>query len=167
MVDKGKALLKGADLAVHTDHDETPFLGIDGTAVVKNGLITNNDLLARTNKVRVTGNGTAHLVTEQLDYKITANLLKDKATEITAEQFHEAAIVIAVGGTFSKPTYTLDVSALVTDKTKEKIENLLDNSKTEENKAKIEKALDKLNPEQQEKVKKIAPKLGKLFKKIF
>jgi|WetSurSiteA1Bulk_404760.scaffolds.fasta_scaffold00143_7 AsmA protein len=167
MLDKGKALLKGADLAVDAGNEQTPFSEISGTAAVNNGVISNQDFLARTNKIRVTGNGTAHLVTEQLDYKITANLLKEQATATEAEQFHETPMIIKVGGTFSKPTYTLDVAALITDKTKAKIENVLEKLQTEEGKAKVEQALDKLNPEQQEKVKKLAPKLGKLFKKLF
>lgn len=167
MLDKGKALLKGTDLAVDSGNEQTPFSEISGTAIVNEGLISNQDLLVRTAKVRVTGNGTANLVTEQLDYKLTANLLKEKAIATAAEQFYETPMIIAVGGTFSKPTYTLDVAALMTEKTKAKVEKVLDNLQTEENKAKIQQALDKLNPEQQEKVKKLTPKLGKLFKKLF
>ncbi len=167
MLDKAKALLKGADLAVDSDNEQTPFLEISGTAAVNNGLITNQDFLARTPKVRITGIGTAHLITEQLDYKLTANLLKEKATPTELEQFHETAVAIAVGGTFSEPTYKLDVSALLTDKTKEKVENVLNQLKTDENKAKVEQALDKLKPDDKEKLKTLAPKLGKLFKKLF
>jgi len=167
MVDKGKAMLKGTDVAVHDDNEQTPFVEISATAVVNNGLITNHDLLGRTNKVRVTGNGTANLITEQLDYKLTTLLLKEKATATEAEQFHETPMIIAVGGTFSKPTYTLDLAALLTEKNKAKVENILNKVKTEENKAKVEQALDNLKPEQKEKLQKLAPKLGKLFKKLF
>lgn len=167
MLDKAKAMLKGADLAVDGANEQTPFVEISGTSAINNGLISNQDFVARTAKVRVTGIGTAHLVTEQLDYKLTANLLKDKATATEAEQFHETPMIIAVGGTFSQPTYTLDVAALITDKTKAKVEQVLENLQTDENKAKIQQALDNLKPEDQEKVKKLAPKLGKLFKKLF
>jgi AsmA protein len=80
---------------------------------------------------------------------------------------HNTPIVILVGGTLSKPTYTLDVTALVTDKAKAKIESVINNAQTEEGKAKIEKALDKLKPEEKEKLKELAPKVGKLFKKFF
>ena len=167
MLDKAKAMLKGPDVAVDGGNEQTPFVEISSMAAINNGLISNQDFIARTAKVRVTGIGTAHLVTEQLDYKLTANLLKDKATATEAEQFHETPIIIAVGGTFSQPNYTLDVAALITDKTKAKVEQVLQNLQTDENKAKIQQALDNLKPEDQEKVKKIAPKLGKLFKKMF
>ncbi|MDP3009021.1 MAG: AsmA family protein [Methylococcales bacterium] len=167
MLDKAKAMLKGADVAVDGGNEQTPFVEISGTSAINNGLISNQDFVARTAKVRVTGIGTAHLVTEQLDYKLTANLFKDKATATEAEQFHETPMIIAVGGTFSQPTYTLDVAALITDKTKAKVEQVLENLQTDENKAKIQQALDNLKPEDQGKVKKLAPKLGKLFKKLF
>jgi AsmA protein len=167
MLDKAKAMLKGADLTVDSGNEQTPFVEISGTAAIQNGLINNQDLIARTHKVRVTGNGTAHLVSEQLDYKLTANLLKEKATATEAEQFYETPMIIAVGGTFSKPTYKLDVAALITDKTKAKVENVLEKLQTDENKAKIQQALDKLKPEEKEKLKQLSPKLGKLFKKLF
>jgi AsmA protein len=167
MVDKGKAMLKGEDAVVNNNNEQTPFVELSATAAVNNGLITNYDLLARTNKIRVTGNGTANLITEQLDYKLTTLLLKEKATATEPEQFHETPMIIAVGGTFSQPTYTLDVAALLTEKNKAKIESILNNVKTEENKAKVQQALDNLKPEQKEKLQKLAPKLGKLFKKLF
>ena len=76
-------------------------------------------------------------------------------------------VVVNVGGTFSNPTYNLDVSALITEKTKERVETVIETLKTDENKAKVEKALDNLKPEDKEKLKTLAPKLGKLFKKLF
>lgn len=167
MLDKGKAFLKGTDLAVDTSNDQTPFFAISGTAAIQNGLLFNNDLLIKTAKVQATGNGTANLINEQLNYKVTANLLKEKATATEAEQFHDTPVMITVGGTFSQPTYKLDVSALVTEKTKERVETVIEKLNTDENKAKVEQALDNLKPEDKEKLKTLAPKLGKLFKKLF
>lgn len=174
MLDKGKALLKGADpdLAVDSANEQTPFNEISGTASMVNGLINNPDLLIRTPKVRITGSGTAHLVTEQLDYKLATNIGKSNAN-----------IVILVGGTFSQPTYKLDLSSLFTeevknrvqdviqtiksDETKAKVDNVIQNLQTDENKAKIQNTLDKLKPEQKEQLKKLAPKVGKFLNKLF
>jgi AsmA protein len=113
-------------------------------------------LLATTKKVRVTGNGTANVNTEQLDYKLTVNWLNALETP---------PLVINVGGTFSKPSYKLDISAILEDKAK--VENLINKVNTQENKEKIEHAIDKLKPEEKEKLQKLAPKVGKLFKKLF
>ena len=167
MIDKGKALLKGSDLAAITDNKETPFLMLGGSAVIAKGIVTNDDLELKTNKVQATGKGTVNLLNQQLNYKLTALLPKDSVAPADADLLHNTPIVILVGGTLSKPTYTLDVTALVTDKAKAKIESVINNAQTEEGKAKIEKALDKLKPEEKEKLKELAPKVGKLFKKFF
>ena len=167
MIDKGKALLKGSDLAAITDNKETPFLMLGGSAVIAKGVVSNDDLELKTNKVQATGKGTVNLLNQQLNYKLTALLPKDLVDPDDADLLHNTPIVILVGGTLSKPTYTLDVTALVTDKAKAKIESVINNAQTEEGKAKIEKALDKLKPEEKEKLKELAPKVGKLFKKFF
>lgn len=167
MIDKGKALLKGSDLAAITDNKETPFLMLGGSAVIAKGIVTNDDLELKTNKVQATGKGTVNLLNQQLNYKLTALLPKDSVDPADADLLHNTPMVILVGGTLSKPTYTLDVTALVTDKAKAKIESVINNAQTEEGKAKIEKALDKLKPEEKEKLKELAPKVGKLFKKFF
>ena len=167
LIDKGKALLKGSDLATITDNKETPFLMLGGSAVIAKGVVSNDDLELKTNKVQATGKGTVNLLNQQLNYKLTALLPKDSVAPDDADLLHNTPIVILVGGTLSKPTYTLDVAALVTDKAKAKIESVINNAQTEEGKAKIEKALDKLKPEEKEKLKELAPKVGKLFKKFF
>lgn len=160
IIDKGKSLIKGTDLTVDSaNNEETPFQELSGTASIQNSVLTNRDLVARTKKVRITGNGTANLNTEQLDYKLMVNWL-NPAQEIPP-------IGINVAGTFTNPSYKLDVSALLTDNAKTKVEKLINKAQTEENKAKIEHALDKLKPEEKEKLQKLAPKVGKLFKKLF
>lgn len=157
LIDKGKSLIKGGDLSVdNAKNDETPFAELSGTADLHNNIITNRDLLANTKKVRVTGSGTANVNTEQLDYKLTVNWLNALETP---------PLVINVGGTFSKPSYKLDITAILEDKAK--VENLINKVNTEENKEKIEHAIDKLKPEEKEKLQKLAPKVGKLFKKLF
>jgi AsmA protein len=167
MIDKGKSLLNGTDPAANVDKKETPFVFLGGSAVIAKGLVTNDDLQLKTNKAQATGKGTVNLLNEQLNYKLTALLPKDSVDPADVDLLHNTPIVIAVGGTISKPTYTLDVTSLVTNKTKEKVENLVNELQTDEGKAKIEKALDKLKPEEKEKIKELAPKIGKLFKKLF
>jgi AsmA protein len=60
-----------------------------------------------------------------------------------------------VAGTFSKPTYTLDVAALLTEKNKAKIEKFV-----EKNQEKIDKIVDKID-------KKLGPGVGDLLKGFF
>jgi AsmA protein len=154
MLASSKNLLKGGSLAIDAQHDQTHFSEIKGTAAINKGLLQNHDLTAKTAKLRSTGLGNANLDTGQLYYTIATKLLK-AATATTPEQLHDTPIVIHVGGTFSKPTFALDVAALMTDKNKAKIERFLD-----KNQDKIDKLMNKLD-------KKLGPGASELLKKIF
>lgn len=154
MLENSKNLAKGGALST-SQNDQTAFSKISGTAIINKGLLENNDLIANTAKLRSTGKGNVHLDTGLVDYIITTKLLKAAATATTPEQVHDTPIVIHLGGTFSQPTYTLDVGALLTDKNKAKIDRFLD-----KNKDKVDKLIDKLD-------KKLGPGLGDLLKKIF
>ena len=156
MIENSKNLVKGGNLGIDPYHDQTTFSEIKGTATIDKGLLQNDDLIAKTAKLRSTGKGNANLDTGQLDYTLSTKLLKAAATAAAPEQLHSTPIVIHLGGTFDKPTYTLDVAALLTDKNKAKIERFLG-----KNKIKIDKLMDKLD-------KKLGPGgASDLLKKIF
>lgn len=147
IIDNSKALIKGAPLPTDNKHDQTLFSEITGTAIVNNGVLSNNDLVAQSSKLRVNGKGNANLNTETLDYKINAMLLKSPDAN-TGQQAEKMTVAINVGGTFSKPSYTIDPSSLLTEKNKAKIEE------------KKQKLLDKLD-------KKLGPGASELLKRIF
>ena len=138
IIDDAKSLIKGQPLVTDNPNDQTVFSEIKGTADVINGLVVNEDLIANSSKLRVTGEGSADLKTEQLDYKLIARLIKDKATETEPEKFSKMPILINLQGTFDKPEFTLDIAAMLIEKNKEKIEQ-----KKEELLEKLDKKLEK------------------------
>jgi AsmA protein len=140
IIDEGKALIKGSALPSDNKNDQTLFSEMTGTATIANGLIQNNDLVAKSSKLRVDGKGNVNLNSEAVDYKIDAKLLDATATE--PEQV-KGAVAINVAGTLDKPLYTIDLESLLSDK----------------NKAKIDKLINKLD-------KKLGPGLGNLLKGI-
>jgi AsmA protein len=115
----------------------------------------NDDLVADSPRFRIDGKGSANLNTDGLDYQLVTRLKKNQDAPAEAERFHSTPAVIHIGGTFGEPVYTLDISALLTEKNKAKLEKLLD-----KNKEKVDKLLDKLD-------KKLGPGAGDLLKKIF
>ncbi len=153
IIDQAKALIKEPALPSHDKNDQTLFSEITGTATLSNGLIQNNDLVATASRLHINGTGNADLNTEKLDYKMNARFIKAEATAL--EQVNDTPVNITVAGTFSKPTYTLDVAALLTDKNKAKIEKFV-----EKNQEKIEKIVDKID-------KKLGPGVGDLLKGLF
>ncbi len=138
IIDEGKALSKGSALPSDNKNDQTLFSEMSGTATITNGLIQNNDLVAKSSKLLVDGKGNVNLNSEAVDYKIDAKLLNADAAE--PEQV-KGAVAINIAGTLSKPSYTIDIASLLTDK----------------NKAKIDKLINKLD-------KKLGPGLGNLLK---
>lgn len=155
IIDRGKALAKGEAPVISNENEQTVFSEITGSAKLNGGVLQNNDLLAKSSKFRVEGNGSANLNNESLNYKLIAKQIKKQAIPSDPEQFHSTPVIIKVGGTFDQPTYTLDVAALLTDKNKAKIEKLLDKKKE-----KIDKLMDKLD-------KKLGPGASDLLKNIF
>ena len=142
IIDQGKALINRSALPSDNKNDQTLFSEMSGTATIVNGLIQNNDLVGKSSKMRVDGKGNVNLNSEALDYKIDAKLLNGDETAAEPDQV-KAAVAINIAGTFSKPSYTIDIESLLTDK----------------NKAKIEKLVDKID-------KRLGPGLGNLLKKI-
>jgi AsmA protein len=140
IIDSGKALIKGSALPADAKTDQTLFSEMSGTATISNGIIQNNDLVAKSSKLRVDGKGNINLNSEAVDYKIDAKLLNDE-TAATEPEHVKAAIVIDIAGTLSKPSYTIDIASLLTD----------------QNKAKIEKLINKID-------KKLGPGVGDLLK---
>ena len=155
MIDNAKALIKEPAATANNKNEQTLFSEISGTATINNGLIQNNDLVATATKIHINGKGNANLNTEKLDYKLNARLIKAESTSTEPEQVNDTPINITVAGTFSKPTFTLDVAALLTDKNKAKIEQFID-----KNQEKIDTIVDKID-------KKLGPGVGDLLKGLF
>jgi AsmA protein len=146
IIDNSKALIKGAPLPADSKNDQTLFSEMTGTATINNGVLNNNDLVAHSSKLRVNGKGNVNLNTEALDYKINATLLK--SPDANGQQTEKMTVAINFDGTFSKPSYTVDPSSLLTEENKAKIEE------------KKQKLLDKLD-------KKLGPGASDLLKRIF
>ncbi|KAF3982474.1 MAG: AsmA family protein [Methylococcales symbiont of Hymedesmia sp. n. MRB-2018] len=121
IIDKGKSLIGKETLTTGNKNDQTVFSIIKGTAKITNGLISNKDLYAKASKLRVSGKGTAHLVSEKIDYAINAKLIKREATATKSEKIKGIPIAINVAGTFTNPSYRLDIVAMLAEKNKEKI----------------------------------------------
>jgi len=155
IIDDVKHLGKDSALPKAEKNVQTLFSELSGTAVIRQGLVQNDDFTAKSPELRLNGKGTADLSTERLNYQVSARLIKSEATATQAEQLHATPIVIHIGGTFGEPVYTLDVAQLLTEKNKAKIGKLL-----EKNHNKINKLMDKLD-------KKLGPGASDLLKRLF
>ncbi|MCL1091833.1 AsmA family protein [Shewanella profunda] len=134
MIRSAQAKLKG-DLTTETKEErKTDFSSLTGTFSVENGVAINPDLSMASPLLRLAGKGNANLMTEALDYRLTASLVNSLKGQGGSEKDALAGVDIplAITGTFQKPEYALDTKALLnnqlkeeTDKAKEKLKDSL------------------------------------------
>ncbi len=144
LIDSVKTLLKGTPLPAENRNDQTLFSKISGTATIKNGILRNEDLLAISSRVNVTGKGLVDLNNESIDYKIRAAVTQRGQLD----QVKGVPLVVRITGPLDKPSYVLDIAAMALEKNKEKIDKV----KT--------RLLDKLD-------KKLGPGASDLLKSFF
>lgn len=123
IIEVGRLVIKGKKMQ-HNDADEqTLFTMIKASATINKGLINNPDFLAESSTVEVKGEGEANLVNETLNYNVVAKARKG-GNKITARP-----IAINIQGTFSKPSYGINLSSIqsmISAEEKQKINKLID-----------------------------------------
>jgi AsmA protein len=129
---------------------QTDFSTLQGTLNLAKGVISNNDLQAKSPLLRIEGEGSANLVTEQLDYTLHTTIVATAEGQggKELENLKGLTIPIRVSGTFLDPKYRPDLASIAKARVKKE----------------LEKQQERLKSKAEEKLK---DKLGKdLFKDI-
>ncbi len=115
---KAYALIRGKPQPAATAN-QTEFSALTGTATITNGLVNNPDLNGKSPLMQVQGNGTADLVSEKLDYRITTTLIDslEGKGELTGRP-----IPVHITGTFSAPKVGVDLEKVLTQEVQQKLE---------------------------------------------
>ena len=94
---------------------ETDFTAITGTADIRNGVVTNDDLAGASPLLRVSGKGEVDLPRESIDYRLTATVVNTATGQDgkALEKLKSVPVPIRIGGTFDDPKVSLDTEALV------------------------------------------------------
>lgn len=103
---------------------QTDFSELKGTLHIKEGLVSNQDLSAKSPLLRVDGKGTAHLVSEAIDYRIDATVvgsLEGQGGKELAE-LKGLTVPLRIGGTFGAPKYSVDLAGLLEGRAKQAVE---------------------------------------------
>ena len=87
--------------------NSTPFDAFKASADLTNGLATTKDLDIASGDLRVAGEGTANLVTEAINYRVNAAILKGVAAGALAN------VPLLISGTMKSPSVRPDTQALV------------------------------------------------------
>ena len=155
LMKQAEAVLKGnVGALAEQGKGETAFAKMSGSTQIINGLAKNRDLLVTSPLVNITGEGSANLVSEALDYRLTLQRTKalSEAEKADSKDLKNVLVPVNVAGTFAKPRIQLDVKQIVLATQKEKID---------EKKAELKEKLD-------EKIgEKLKGPAGDLLKSLF
>lgn len=114
MIREARAKLKGEAPPPADEPEQTDFAELSGTVTFTNGLARNQDLVAKSPLLRVTGAGQADLPSETVDYRVQAKVVgtsKGQGGKELAE-LSGVTIPIRITGTFTQQKYALDAEAL-------------------------------------------------------
>jgi AsmA protein len=116
-IGRAEALLKRQDTSA-TDSHATKFDALKMSAEIVNGIATTKDLLISSAVLKVTGQGSANLPTEAIDFSLLVDTLHSARS--TSLQ-----IPVKVTGNFANPTVRPDVEALAKGQIKQKVQSVL------------------------------------------
>jgi len=128
------ALLKQRPAPEPTLPARTEFSNVRVTGPVKDGVFSNDDLLAELPFLQITGNGIVDLAAGQIDYSMQARVLEqpefvDAASEAELNDFTEAIIPLKVTGPLADPSIQPDIEAMLRAEAKRALEKEADKLK--------------------------------------
>jgi AsmA protein len=166
-IDRALALAKKQPLPQPPAINETEFGVFSGSGMIQNGVFSNNDLLMQSSKFKVTGQGTANIVSEMIDYRLRAvgmeTIKNADGTEIEKERQTEIPLIVT--GTFSKPIVAPDVIAIARGLLKEKLQQKIDQN-FQSAKEKAVELKDKVQETTEKTAEDAKEKAGQLFQQL-
>jgi AsmA protein len=105
-INRAVALAQRRPMPAGKDTARTAFTAFKASADLKDGIATTRDLEIASQDLRVTGQGTANLVTDAIDYRVKAEVLKGAAGGMLAN------IPLNITGTLTSPSVRPDLAEL-------------------------------------------------------
>jgi AsmA protein len=108
----------------------TRFSAVTATGVVKDGVMTNDDLFAELPFMQLRGKGKVDLAAATLDYGLTARVLERPETlagvsEAELKDFTEAVIPLKITGPIASPSVKPDIEGLVRKRVEKEVKDRL------------------------------------------
>lgn len=121
---RARAVLKQQAAPERTGPARTTFDTLQGSGVLKNGVLSNDDLAVASQYLRIAGRGTVDVPQSALDYKLTATVLKiprEGADPAQMQDLVDAQIPITVTGAFDDPKVRPDLEGYAKGRVKEEL----------------------------------------------
>jgi AsmA protein len=100
---------------------QTDFAALGGTLTIKDGLVRNEDLSAKSPLLRVEGEGSVNLVTEAVDYLIRTAVVGTAEGQggKELEQLKGLTVPLRIKGTFSDPKFSVELDKALEQRAQE------------------------------------------------
>jgi AsmA protein len=121
---RARALLKQQAAPERTGPERTAFTSLKGTGVMKNGVLTNNDLDVSMQYLKVSGQGSVDVPKSSIDYRLVASVLKMPREGADATQMQDmvdAQIPVKVTGSLNAPKVRPDIEGYAKDRAKQEL----------------------------------------------
>lgn len=124
LIRDAQARLKGQPPPDSKEPNQTDFSELRGTGVLKNGVLRNDDLSAKSPLLRLTGKGDINLPSKQMDYLLNITLVKTLKGQGGKEldELSGVTIPVMVSGPFADLSYQPDIDALFSNRAKARVE---------------------------------------------
>lgn len=129
---RARAVLRQQAVPERAGPARTTFDTLQGSGVLKNGVLTNDDLAIASQYLRIGGKGTIDVPKSTLDYKLIATVLKiprEGADPAQLQDLVDAEIPITVTGTFDDPKVRPDLEGYAKGRVKEELKKQEDKLK--------------------------------------
>ena len=139
---QAQARMTGKPAPQSNEPNQTDFSQLTGTVQIANGVARNEDLDVRSPLLRVGGKGSANIPEETIDYTVRASVVASLSGQggEGLDNLKGVTVPIKVSGTFSNPSFGLDLGNLMSDAVKQQAQEKLKGA-----------VQDKLSPELKEK----------------
>ena len=148
---EAKAKFSGETVAVSNEEEKTDFSELTGSGVFNNGILNNQDLLAKSPFLRVEGAGKVNIVMENLDYTVKVVIVNTSKGQggKGLEELKGVPIPVHLEGPWAKPKWQVDVAKVLEEQQKAKLKQKVEEKVQE----KLPQLQDKLPDNLKDKLK--------------
>lgn len=128
---EAQSKLSGESSSTSSSEQKTDFTSLTGSFSVVKGLVSNPDLLMSSPLIRLSGAGTANIISEALDYHLTTAVVGSLDGQGGGDKdlLYGIEIPFLITGTMSDPQFSLDTEELFDAKLKQEVEKVQDKLK--------------------------------------
>jgi AsmA protein len=116
-IQRAWAVVRGQPVPARSSPD-TAFRQLKGTAVIRDGVLRNEDLVGGLQFLGLAGQGEVNLAESVLDYRLTATVIRQAIDEATGEvsELAGASVPLRLSGSLDSPSVNVDVAGLVRER---------------------------------------------------